>query len=167
MNEKQQPLSKNELLETIKTERARLDHLLSTLTNEQMTSSGSQGDWSVKDLLSHIAAWERLAVDRLTAAFSGTTTTSPLISNWDGVHAFNATCYQENQTKPLADVLKDFQDTHQHFLAIVNKLDDNFIARVLPFDWADGTTAFELIAANSYWHYQEHREALEKWLNGL
>jgi hypothetical protein len=140
---------------------------LSTLTDEQLTCPGAQGDWSVKDILSHIAAWERLATDRLTAAFSGTEPTYPLIHNWDDIHKFNATCFQENLHKSLADVLKDTQDAFLRFLDIVTKLDDDFIAKALPFDWADGMTAFELIATNSYLHYKEHREALENWLNNL
>ncbi|MEN8172087.1 MAG: DinB family protein [Chloroflexota bacterium] len=165
MNKEQQPLSKTELIKTIKAERARLEDIVSTLTDDQMTQTDAKDDWSIKDILAHIAAWEDLAVDRLTAAITGTSTTNPLIQNWDDVHAFNAACYQENKSKTLTEVLKNFQNTYQRFLSIVNTLDDNFIAEALPFDWADGMTAFELIAANSYWHYQEHREVLEKWLN--
>ena len=166
MNEKSMPLSKTKLLETIAAEYARLDNSLSKLTDEQMTSSGVQDDWSGKDMLAHIASWEHLATDRLTAAFSDSALSNPIINNWEGVHAFNATCYQENYHKPLAVVRKESLEIHHNFLAIIRKLDDNFIKNPLPFDWADGMTAFELIAANSYWHYKEHCEALEIWMSG-
>jgi len=166
MSEKSMPLSKTKLLETIAAEYARLYDSLSKLTDEQMTSSGVQDDWSGKDILAHIASWERLATDRLAAAYSDSAIRYPIINNWEGVHAFNATCYQENYHKPLAVIRKESLGTHHNFLTITRKLDDDFIEKSLPFDWADGMTVFELIAANSYWHYKEHYEALEIWMSG-
>ncbi len=52
--------SKVELLKDIQVEHARLDKMLSTLTAEEMIRPGVVGDWSVKDVLAHLAAWEQL-----------------------------------------------------------------------------------------------------------
>ena len=165
MIEKHKPLSKVELLETIGTEYSRFEDLLSTMTNTQLTQSVAQDNWSVKDILAHIACWEKLATDRLEAAINDKTPTYPIIKDWEGVHAFNASCYQENQNKTLAVVFQESQQIHQSFIAIILMLDEKFIAKPLPFNWADGMTALELIAANSYSHYKEHYDALKNWLN--
>ncbi|MBE9524547.1 MAG: ClbS/DfsB family four-helix bundle protein [Chloroflexi bacterium] len=165
MIEKPKHLSKTELLESIATEYSRFEDLLSTMTDKQLTQSGAQDDWSVKDILAHIASWENLATNRLEVAFNNETPIYPVIKDWEGVHAFNATCYLENQNKTLAIVLQESQQIHQNFLDTILKLDEHFIAKPLPFDWADGMTVFELIAANSYSHYKEHYDALEYLLN--
>ena len=48
----------------------RLDDLFARLADNQMTAPAAigGGDWSAKDLLGHIAAWEEVAFDRLRAA---------------------------------------------------------------------------------------------------
>lgn len=164
MSEKSQPLSNAELLATLRAERAHLDNLLADLSDEQMTQANVQDDWAIKDIVAHITAWERLAADRLSAAINGSALNFPIINNWDDVHAFNAARYAENKDKPIAAILEDAQTSYRSFVSIVEGLDDDFIANPLPFDWADNMTAFELIAANSYWHYKEHSEAIENWL---
>lgn len=53
-------MDKANVLETIQAERAKLDGLLATLSAEQMCQTALDHEWSVKDVLAHIATSPRL-----------------------------------------------------------------------------------------------------------
>jgi hypothetical protein len=156
--------SKQELLDAIKESRAKLEDLLSGLSEDQMTQAGAQDNWSIKDLLAHIIAWERLAMDRIHAATTGEALQFPVIKTDDFVDTFNAEAFEANKDRALDDVLADFHATHQAFYAQIETLDENLLPQTLPFDWAGDLTFQVLISANTYWHYPEHAEAIENWL---
>jgi len=46
----------------LEAERAKLAGLLATLSAEQMCQRTLENEWSVKDVLAHIAVWERRCV---------------------------------------------------------------------------------------------------------
>ena len=52
--------SKAEFLNDIQVERKRLERNLNNLTAIDMTQQGVVGEWSVKDVLAHLVAWEQL-----------------------------------------------------------------------------------------------------------
>ena len=94
MTEDYHPPTKSDLIEVIHTERTRLESLLEGLTDSQMTESGVESSWSIKDILAHIAAWERLAFDRIHAALSGKPLKFPLIKG-DNCRLFFALCIRD------------------------------------------------------------------------
>jgi DinB family len=50
-------MDKAKLQEMIQSDRAQLDELLATLSAAQMCQTTLENQWSVKDVLAHIAAW--------------------------------------------------------------------------------------------------------------
>ena len=158
------PPTKSDLLDVIRTERARLEALFDGLTDSQMTKVGVYASWSIKDILAHIAAWERLAYDRIHAALSGEPLKFPLIKSDADVDKFNAGTYEKYKDQPLAKVLAEFQESHRDFSAQIETLNNDFLASPLPFDWAGKLTSQVVISANTHWHYIEHAESITKWL---
>jgi hypothetical protein len=165
MTEDYHPPTKSDLLSVIDTERARLESLLQGLTQSQMVEPGVEASWSIKDILAHIAAWERLAFDRIHAASSGEALKFPLIKGDADVDAFNAQVYEQNKMKPLPDVMTEFQASHRDFRLQIEGLQADFLANPLPFDWAGKLTAQIIISANTHWHYIEHADSITKWLD--
>lgn len=165
MNEDYHPPTKSDLLDVIHTERARLNSLLEGLTPSQMTEPGVEPSWSIKDILAHIAAWERLAIDRIHAAVSGDPLNFPLIKGDADVDKFNANVYEKNAAETLANIVSEFHASHQDFVAQIETLDEEFLVTPLPFDWAGKLTAQVVISANTHWHYVEHAESIAKWLD--
>lgn len=165
MTEDYHPPTKSDLLVVIRTERAQLETLLEGLTDSQMTQPGVEDSWSIKDILAHIAAWERLAIDRIHAAVSGDPLNFPLIKGNADVNQFNANVYDKNKMQSLAKVTKEFHYSYRDFIAQIDTLDDNFLTSPLPFDWAGKLTAQVVISANTHWHYIEHAESIAKWLD--
>jgi hypothetical protein len=165
MSENYNPPNKSALLDVIITERGNLESFLLELTDSQMVETGVEADWSIKDIMAHIAAWERLAHDRIHAALTGKPLKFPVIKGDDFVDKFNADVYQRNVTAPLEIVQSEFQASYQDFMALIETLEDDFLFQKLPFDWAGDLTAQILISANTHWHYFEHAASIEKWLH--
>jgi hypothetical protein len=164
MTEENHPPSKSELLDVIRTERTRLESLLEGLSDSQMNESGVEATWSIKDILAHIAAWERLAYDRIHAALHGAPLKFPLIKGDADVDRFNAEVFDTSKDLTLPEVKKEFDNSHKAFVAQIETLADDFIVDPLPFDWAGKLSAQVVISSNTHWHYIEHAESIRNWL---
>jgi hypothetical protein len=155
--------SKAELLEEIQMEWELLEALLMELDEEQMLDTRAQDGWSVKDILAHITFWERLALDRMYAARDGKPIQIELVGSWD-VDGLNTQTYNENKERPLDEVLADTQNIHSELMNVLEGSEAAFIEGPLPFDWAEGTPVWRFVGENTSWHYKEHRQALEAWI---
>ena len=158
------PISKSELLKLIQKERTTLDDLISGLPNEKKLEAGVEAHWSVKDIMAHIASWERLAQDRINAALTGEPLKFEIIEGDDFVDQLNADIFEKNKNTLLEKVEKEFRESFDEFWNQISNLDEDFLKTPLPFDWAGDLTAQVLISANTHWHYQEHADSIRKWL---
>ena len=165
MSEEKTP-TKSEMLAQIEETRAHLVSLISRLSEAQMTEAGVQDAWSIKDMLAHIAAWERLTLDRLEAAFLGRPLGYKLIRSDRDVDEMNARVYEQNKDRPLAEVLAEFEGTHRNIMGLIHDLGESEFAGPIPAGWAHGKPVWEMIGGNTCWHYSEHSEAIEAWLKG-
>lgn len=165
MKEDYTPPTKSDLIDVIRTERDRLESLLEEITADQRVEPGVDGSWSIKDIMAHIAAWERLAYDRIHSAVSGKPLKFPIIQGDAEVDKLNADVFEKNKDLPLGEVTTEFHDAHQVFMAQIEELAEDFLFTTLPFDWAGKLTAQVVISANTHWHYLEHAVAIEKWLD--
>jgi len=159
--------TKAELIAEIRHEWLLFESLLNGLSEAQSTTSGVEGSWSVKDMLAHLSAWEKVLLDRLGAALSRQAAQYPPILSEDDVHRFNAQVYAENQGRSLPAVLLEFRNLYTGVLTVLEALDEAFLIHPMPLDYPlDNLIAWEIIRANTSDHYQEHRLALEAWLKG-
>jgi hypothetical protein len=63
--------TKEAIIERLHTERRRLEQKLAGLSPEEMTQPGVVGDWSVKDVLAHLADWEQMCLGWCAACDRG------------------------------------------------------------------------------------------------
>ncbi|MFX0113937.1 MAG: ClbS/DfsB family four-helix bundle protein, partial [Candidatus Hodarchaeota archaeon] len=105
-----QKITKKELIEQLRTERARLETLLEGLRTDQMEIPGVRGEWSVKDIIAHITVWERRGIEWIRAVAQGNEPQVPEPGyTYRDQEALNLQTYQESRKRPLSDVLEDFQ----------------------------------------------------------
>jgi len=57
------PISKAQAIDKLETERRRLEQNLAPLNENDMLRPGVVGEWSVKDVLAHLASWEQFFLD--------------------------------------------------------------------------------------------------------
>jgi hypothetical protein len=160
-------MDKAAVLENIQKEHANLESILAPLSDEQICEATLEGKRSVKDILAHITAWERLCTGWLACALRGETPapeTLNLGATEEDVDRFNEQTFLENKDRSLPDVLADSRASYQQFLEKVQALSEEDLTEPHKFSWAEGRSLVPFIAANSYDHYQEHAEQIRKWL---
>jgi hypothetical protein len=128
-----------------------------------MLTPGVEGDWSVKDILCHLSAWEKYLLDRLGYILTKQHPLYPAMSSWDDVHRFNAQVYADNKDRPLTSVIIEFRNLYRGVMTVLESLDDEVLNQPYPYDFPDEElTLLQLIRANTYEHYREHCIAIGK-----
>ena len=124
------------------------------LTDEQMTHPGVAGNWSVKDILSHVSTWEEEALKFLPLILEGGRPPRYSVT-YGGIDAFNAQTFEKNRAQPLAKVLNELEKTHRRLIAFVEKAPDEAIATETRFR--------RRLRFDTYRHYAEHAEMIRAW----
>ena len=93
-----------------------LENSLAPLNQAQMTTPGVNGDWSIKDILAHLNAWQDYLVMRLQAAARNEVPAiQGVLSDEDEgntVDRLNARFYEENKSRSLDEVLAGCRTTY-------------------------------------------------------
>ncbi|MDP2975437.1 MAG: ClbS/DfsB family four-helix bundle protein, partial [Anaerolineales bacterium] len=145
---------------SIRVERKTLEETIARLSESQMRVPGASGEWTVKDVLAHISAWEGWMVRWTDMHLRGEAPDVPL--PWD-VERMNAGTYARHKDKPLPAVMEEFHVSYRDALALVHSLSEEQLQTENTDTWPMGPL-WTGVAANTHWHYKEHRESIEAWL---
>jgi hypothetical protein len=124
------------------------------LTVTQLTQSGVTGDWSVKDILGHVTAWEEEALKHLPHILEGVRPPRYSVL-YGGIDAFNGLKTVENRERSLAEVLARFEEVHARLIDYLQTAPDEQIARETRFR--------RRIRLDTYSHYPIHARAIAEW----
>jgi hypothetical protein len=161
----EEPISKKEIINLIKSEREALDVLTITLEKEQMLQPGADTDWSVKDILAHVSVWEKRLGGWLAESLRGEVPQRPAPGeSWENLDGMNHETFLENKDKPLEKVRGEFLVSHQDAMNVIAMLTDKELFDGDHFTWRNGDPMWHMIAANTWLHYREHREQIGKVL---
>lgn len=151
---------KIEFIDRILSSRSILDEVVGKFTPLFMTAPGASGDWSVKDILAHITWHEQ---EMFNLILNRTLAGSDL---WNvSLELRNRTIYEENRERDLKDVLDDYKIVFEGLMDVMQILTDADLLdashfKGMPSDWKP----WEIIAQNTYEHYDDHRADLAAWL---
>jgi hypothetical protein len=153
-------MSKAELLDLVETEHAAWEAVLSELDESDMTVQGVVGVWSVKDILAHIAWFEREMVGMLRAhALVGS-------DLWQlSADQRNAVIFEEVRHRPLERVLAEAEEVFQQLQDALQTLTEEDLVNPgrfpgMPVEWQP----WKVIAGNTYEHYRHHGQDVRAWL---
>ena len=137
--------TKSEILERLAAERARLQATIASIEPGAMVVPGVVGEWSVKDVLAHLADWEAHMLVWLAAGRDGVEVTGPEEGlTWSGMAAFNRRIHAAHRDQALADVLAYFRGEHERFMDMVQAMPEremmarglySFTGREALYDW--------------------------------
>ena len=167
MTDEYTPQNKSDLIKVIQSERERLNSLFEGLPESHVIKSGVEGNWSVKDILAHISAWERIAIDIIQSANDGEPLKPYINKIFEDIDKFNADVFKKYQNYRWMEVIEEFNASHQDFMILIESLTEKFIFTNLPFESTEEITAQYMISANTHWHYLEHAESIQKWQASL
>jgi hypothetical protein len=160
------PAGKDAFLKELHQQYLGLLALLEPLDDARLATPMEEGGWAPKDVLAHVADWERYVVLRIEARRHGKP--MPVWGPGDEqVDAKNAELLEANRAMSPAEVRVKAQDCHDDVVAIIESLteaellDDNLRRSVIG-EW--GSPVWLHLAANTYQHYAEHAEALKAGL---
>ncbi|MFQ5981233.1 MAG: ClbS/DfsB family four-helix bundle protein [Candidatus Heimdallarchaeota archaeon] len=161
-----QKMTKSKLIDQIRAERASLEAVISGLTDKQMELPGVQGEWSVKDIIVHVTVWEQRGINWIRAVAKGERPRIPMPGyTWRDQATLNLKTYQENQDRPLQDVLADFQQSFPVLVKEIETITEERLDTTYQGDWTrDQLISGWHIAAWRFWHYRSHREHIQRWL---
>lgn len=157
-------MDKASILDELRSKYAALEGILAPLDEAQMTTPGVIGNWSIKDILAHISSWQHRLLAWLHAARHNE---EPTISGPDSeeeMDRLNEQFYTENKSRSLADVLGDFRSSYLQIVEAVQAMPEEDLIDPQRFSWLNGDSLRQLVAGDTYDHYQEHRQQIEEWL---
>ncbi len=155
------PMNKSMLLDTLRAGRAQWEALLAQVGEMRMLQPGVAGEWSVKDIIAHVTWGERELVGVLQArALVGS-------DLWNlPQDDRNAVVFEENRDRPLHEVLAGAQQVHAQLLEALEALSDEDLNDPRRFrDMPAGWIPWQIIAGNTYKHYQQHIPSIRAWLD--
>jgi len=165
MTEPIEPKSKRELLDFVEDERRQLDAVLASLTEAELLTPGIEGNRNVKDLIAHMTDWEQRMVKWTNESLSGVVPQRPAPGmSWDDLDQLNEQIYLANKDKKPAEVLSASSNSYAQALELVRRLTEQDLFDGSRFAWRNGDPLWHMVAANTWWHYKEHREQMEAWL---
>ncbi|GAB4571273.1 MAG: hypothetical protein Kow0077_07560 [Anaerolineae bacterium] len=156
-------MNKKILLEEVRKSRQTLLEAMKDLPEDVMVRPGVEGIWSIKDILSHLIAWEAELVTALSRRLARGYKHAPQIVTIEDIDDWNMEQYHLNAAKPLDVILQDFHGVHKHLLRAIEDLDDKVLTDPLWFEWMEGEPLAYLILETAVWHEQEHAEAIRDW----
>jgi uncharacterized protein (TIGR03083 family) len=150
-----------DMLDALRRERAAWEALLAQVPPQRLAEPGVDGDWSVKDVVAHIAFFEWEMVRLLeTRSLAGASDLWGLPTD-----ARNAAIYQQVRDRPLDAVLANSKQAYVRLLTAVGGLPDSALRdptafEGMPPDWVP----LDIIAQNSTEHYAAHAQDIRAWL---
>lgn len=151
-------MGKAEFLERVRAARADLNEALNGLSEEQMTQDVVTGEWTVKDILAHLAAWQEETLLSVERAERGEDPGSIIDDDVDG---WNANRVAERRRLPLVDIMQEFTSTYDQLLHALDRWPSDTVP-LGPASWDETSRLWWLTE-----HDREHVGAIRTYRRQL
>ena len=117
---------------------------------------GACGVWSVKDIIAHLASYERVLVDTLST-FTRSAPTPALNTFLELGSQFNDSEVDRRKKKTIQDVLAEFDDTHTQVMSLIVALPAETLRQSGTLPWYGREYALDDVLVYMYYgHKREH-----------
>jgi len=166
--------AKEQLLATLRAERARWEDLIAEVGPERLTTPGVCGDQSVKDLLGHLTAYTRRWGAELDAVVTGVPPTMQDLFDvdalpegafeWDETQQ-NAAIRAQYAPLPPETVLAKWRDATDLLMESVAALDEVGVATPGQIPGTGDYPLTKAIAGDTFGHHAHHAAEVRAWLD--
>ena len=147
-------MKKTEIQERVRTAHRKLTDALEGLSEEEAGRVGLTNEWSIKDALAHISAWETEGELRLREIQAGTW--QPQRLSHEMIDEFNARAVTERKTRSFAELREEFDRAHSSL--------EEFIAS-LPDEIDEKSPTYKFIEGVTFHHHEHHAGQIENYRN--
>lgn len=125
---------------------------LEGLSEEDATRTGLTEQWSIKDALSHIAAWETEAARIVKEIQAGTW--KPQRMNQEMIDEFNRQAVEDRRERSFPQVREEFDAAHEEMERVIASL---------PEEVDESSPAYRYIEAVTFKHFAHHGAQIQKF----
>ena len=149
--------------------RADTERLVAQAGPVRMELPGAAGDWSLKDVVAHLAAWRWWSVARMEGAVHNTEPTPPWgvgqsEESSSGVDQINEQFHAAALARSVAEVLADSRATLDRLEAATMALSEGDLFTPGRYPWLDGYRAADIVLGSAAHLYEDHEPAISEFL---
>jgi uncharacterized damage-inducible protein DinB len=145
-------MKKSEIEERVRASHEELTNALEGLSEEEGTLKGLNPQWSIKDALSHINAWEIEGARILREIQAGDW--KPERLNRQLIDDFNARAVEERKARSFAEVRAEFDRAHSDMEQVIASL---------PEEIDEKSPAYKFIEGVTFRHHAHHAAQIAKY----
>lgn len=149
-------MKRAELLERVRAGHATLLKALDGLSEEEATRVGLNSQWSVRDALSHITAWELEGARIIGEIQAGTW--QPKRLNKEQIDEFNARAVEDRRGRSMRESRAEFDAAHASMERVLASL---------PEEVDESTPAYKYAENVTFHHHESHAAQIEEWRKKL
>jgi len=160
---------KEHILAAMREQLASWEKLLASLDEEQITAPTFDLNWSVKDVVTHLWAWQQISIARMQGGLDDQVPDHPKwivesVENWeDAADRVNALTFERHRKAPWSEIYNQWKSGYVHFLELGSRISERDLLDGDRYPWLNGYNLASILIA-SYDHHQEHFEKLTRWL---
>ena len=160
---------KGHILAALREQFNRWEELLASLSEEQIATPHFDFEWSVKDVIAHLWAWQQISIARMEGGLQDREPELPRwivesIENWEeDSDRVNALTFENYHNKQWSEIRQNWREGFIRFLDLGNGISERNLLDGDRYKWLNGYS-LALILIASYDHHQEHLEKLIEWL---
>lgn len=135
------------------------------LSDDLLLQSGACGEWSVRDLLAHVAAWDRATTEAFRMMLKGE---RPRLLDLEDeeIQAFNVEHHAQTLNSSLEEVRAELEASREEMLSVLRDIDNAAIFAPAPGDEHADLSIASCVSVQVA-HDEEHAETIEDWREHL
>ena len=120
-------------------------------------------EWQIRDILGHIATWDREVTRALRAYLEGS---EYVIQGLAGDETdFNAQKVTEQRVLSTSEIYDEWNQARDDFKEVVSKIPPDQFSSELPFPWGDESGSISVLINYMIEHNEEHQSEIVEALN--
>jgi hypothetical protein len=159
------PTTRGDLVKEILIEREKLEALLQTIPPDVFASKKVAGEWTAKDVISHVIGWEQMVILWVTSGYAGKTIPVPAEGfKWSDLPALNDKIYREHKDEPADEVMAKFQQSYSQIMDLLNSISEQDLFTPGLQKWQNKNMLAAYFKSSTSSHYLWARKEIIKGL---
>jgi hypothetical protein len=139
-----------------------LRSVVESVPESELTAAGVVEDWSIKDIMGHVAFWDERAAITLRAVTAGKPQDIPKGEGDNWVDEWNKREYLARKDKSFKDIRGEWITSHENARNALSETTDDSLAT----KYGQGKV-IDYFEGDTYTHYDEHADQIKAWLREM